>query len=379
MFTDSDVRLIRRLYLWPKLGGYFLLAIFPTLAAWVVLIMIDDIALESRGTYDVGIFALLPIVAVYLVISMVLLVRSRSLAGSDEWAAVERAALTPHVDASTPGELNAALGLASAGRVAQAVGEGRGDRNLEGIGETAQVAAGALGLFGIWHLMHTLHEAARRIAEGYRLPMPRLAPRRLAVFLAPVIALVIVFVPRFAASASAMSKAQQAAAETIDAVAAAFEDGGCGYVSADDPQEGYQSYGYRVFGYTLDIGDPETSSLCVTMNEDGVVETLDFHTNFDLSLAPEENLARAERDFASLSEMVAGLDVPVAADGLLAAEPTFPEEFVEQFGAGSYYDDLIVRFDAAGGLSGTVSYETDPKEEYDEYSGSYVYLTFEAR
>lgn len=307
MFTDSDVRLIRRLYLWPKLGGYFLLAIFPTLAAWVVLIMIDDIALESRGTYDAGIFALLPIVVVYLVISMVLLVRSRSLAGSDEWAAVERAALTPHVDASTPGELNAALGLASAGRVAQAVGEGRGDRNLEGVGETAQVAAGALGLFGIWHLMHTLHEAARRIADGY------------------------------------------------------------------------QSYGYRVFGYTLDISDPETSSLCVTMNEDGVVETLDFHTNFDLSLAPEENLARAERDFASLSEMVAGLDVPVAADGLLAAEPTFPEEFVEQFGAGSYYDDLIVRFDAAGGLSGTVSYETDPEEEYDEYSSSYVYLTFEAR
>lgn len=379
MFTDSDVRLIRHLYLWPKLGGYFLLAIFPTLAAWVVLIMIDDIALESRGTYDAGIFALLPIVAVYLVISMVLLVRSRALAGSGEWAAVERAALTPHVDASTPGELNAALGLASAGRVAQAFGEGRGDRNLEGIGETAQVAAGALGLFGIWHLMHTLHEAARRIAEGYRLPMPRLAPRRLAVFLAPVIALVIVFVPRFAASASAMSEAQQAAAETIDAVAAAFEDGGCGYVSADDPQEGYQSYGYRVFGYTLDIGDPETSSLCVTMNEDGVVETLDFHTDFDLSLAPEENLARAERDFASLSEMVAGLDVPVAADGLLAAEPTFPEEFVEQFSAGSYYDDLIVRFDAAGGLSGTVSYETDPKEEYDEYSSSYVYLTFEAR
>lgn len=379
MFTDSDVRLIRRLYLWPKLGGYFLLAIFPTLAAWVVLIMIDDIALESRGTYDAGIFALLPIVAVYLVISMVLLVRSRSLAGSDEWAAVERAALTPHVDASTPGELNAALGLASAGRVAQAVGEGRGDRNLEGIGETAQVAAGALGLFGIWHLMHTLHEAARRIAEGYRLPMPRLAPRRLAVFLAPVIALVIVFVPRFAASASAMSEAQQAAAETIDAVAAAFEDGGCGYVSADDPQEGYQSYGYRVFGYTLDIGDPETSSLCVTMNEDGVVETLDFHTDFDLSLAPEENLARAERDFASLSEMVSGLDVPVTADGLLAAEPAFPEEFVEQFGTSSYYDDLIVRFDAAGGLSGTVSYETDPEEEYDEYSSSYVYLTFEAR
>ena len=101
--------------------------------------------------------------------------------------------------------------------------------------------------------------------------------------------------------------------------------------------------------------------------------------SLDLSLAPEENLARAERDFASLSEMVAGLDVPVAADGLLAAEPTFPEEFVEQFGAGSYYDDLIVRFDAASGLSGTVSYETDPEEEYDEYSSPYVYLTFEAR
>ena len=75
--------------------------------------------------------------------------------------------------------------------------------------------------------------------------------------------------------------------------------------------------------------------------------------------------------------MVADLDVPVAADGLLAAEPAFPEEFVEQFSAGSYYDDLIVRFETEGGLRGTVSYETDPEDEYNEYSSSYVYLTFE--
>ena len=379
MFTDEDQKLIRRLYLWPKLGVYFLFAIFPTLAAWVALIMIDDIALESRGTYDAGLFALLPVVVVYLVISMVLLVRSRSLAGSEEWARVERAALIPHVDASTPGELHAALGLASAGRVAENVGDARGDKNLEGLGEAAQAAAGALGLFGIWQLMRNLHEAARRIAEGYHLPMPKLAPRRLAVFLAPVVALVIVFVPRFAASASAMSEAQQAAASTIDAVAAAFEDGGCGYVSADDPQESYQSYGYRVFGYTLDIGDPETSSLCVSIDEDGVVEALDYHTDFDLSLTPEENLARAERDFANLAGMVSGLDMPLAADGLLDAEPVFPEEFVSEFTGGSYYDDLIVRFEAAGGLRGTVSYETDPEEEYDEYSSSYVYLTFSAQ
>ena len=82
MFTDEDTKLIRRLYLWPKLGTYFLFAIFPTLAAWVILIMIDDIALESRGVYEAGIFALIPIVLIYLVVSMVLLVRSRSLAGS---------------------------------------------------------------------------------------------------------------------------------------------------------------------------------------------------------------------------------------------------------------------------------------------------------
>lgn len=379
MFTDSDVKLVRRLYLWPKLGVYFLFAIFPTLAAWVILIMIDDIALESRGAYDAGLFALIPIVVIYLVVSMVLLVRARGLASSDEWAAVERTALTPAVDASTPGELYAALGLGAAGRLTETVGEAQGNKGLEGLGETAQVAAGALGLFGIWQLMRSLHNAARRIAEGYHLSMPALAPRRLAVFLAPLIALVIIFIPRFAESSSVMSQAQQATADTIDAVVAAFEDGGCGYVSADDPQEGYQSYGYRVFGYTLDISDPETSSLCVSINEDGVVESLGYHTDFDLSLTPQENLARAERDFAQLSGMVAGLDVPVVTDDLFAAEPVFPEEFVERFAAGSYYDDLIVRFDAASGLRGTVSYETDPEEEYDEYSSSYVYLTFEVQ
>ena len=134
MLTDEDKKLVRRLYLWPKLGTYFLLAIFPTLAAWVVLIMIDDIALESRGTYEAGLFAFIPVVLVYLVISVVLLVRSRHLAGSEEWARVERAALVPPVDASTPGELHAALGLAATGRVAEAVGERQGDKYLEGLG-----------------------------------------------------------------------------------------------------------------------------------------------------------------------------------------------------------------------------------------------------
>ena len=115
----------------------------------------------------------------------------------------------------------------------------------------------------------------------------------------------------------------------------------------------------------------------MSTNEDGVVETLDYHTEFDLSLTPEENLARAESGFARLAGMVSGLDVPVATDGLLAADPTFPAEFVESFVSGSYYDDLIVRFETEGGLRGTVSYETDPEDEYNEYSSSYVYLTFE--
>ena len=104
-------------------------------------------------------------------------------------------------------------------------------------------------------------------------------------------------------------------------------------------------------------------------------------TRTSTSRSPQRRTSRAPSATSRSSPgWCSGLDVlPVVANGLLAAEPTFPEEFAERCCAGSYYDDLIVRSETTDGLRVTVSYETDPEDEYDEYSSSYVYLTFSAQ
>ena len=54
MFSDDEKRAIRRLYLWPKLGTYFLFSIFPGLAVWTACVIVDDAILKSQDTYLPG-------------------------------------------------------------------------------------------------------------------------------------------------------------------------------------------------------------------------------------------------------------------------------------------------------------------------------------
>ena len=83
MFTDDETRAIRQLYLWPKLGTYFLLSIFPALAVWVACIFVDNAILNAEGAYGPGLNLLLSIVMVYVVLCLVFSIGTRVIAGCE--------------------------------------------------------------------------------------------------------------------------------------------------------------------------------------------------------------------------------------------------------------------------------------------------------
>ena len=74
MLTDTQRRLVQRLYSWSKLGIYALASILVVSLAWVLLIMVDDIVFDSPGVYVVGLFAYFPIIIVLLALALVFLI-----------------------------------------------------------------------------------------------------------------------------------------------------------------------------------------------------------------------------------------------------------------------------------------------------------------
>lgn len=362
MFSDDEKRAIRRLYLWPKLGTYFLFSLFPGLAVWIACIAVDDAILKSQGVYLFGLHSLPPFVFVYVALCLVFSIGTRVMANRPAWRSVERKVFGEAADTPLPGELYAGIGTSAAGRLMNSRDGGTP------VGKALEVVGGALGFFGFWRLMRAFHEAARIAAEKGGVRLPSLGTWRAMVVLVPILAFVAVFTPRLVSSAQASSEARGEAAERVSAIEAAFEDGGCAYVSTDDPNQHQTSYGYSVYGYLDALDEPLVSYACVDTDASGALKEISYHADIDVTLSPEENLAAAQADFDRLSDMLSGLGMP---------SPTLPPEFTEKFLAGTYYDDVSVYEGTEEGFTVYAHFSTDPEEEFDKDSDTYIFLSIE--
>lgn len=362
MFSNDEKRAIRRLYLWPKLGTYFLFSLFPGLAVWIACIAVDDAILKSQGVYLFGLYSLLPFVFAYVALCLMFSIGTRVMANRPAWRSVERKVFGEAADTPLPGELYAGIGTSAAGRLMNSRDGGTP------VGKALEVVGGALGFFGFWRLMRAFHEAARIAAEKGGVRLPSLGTWRAMVVLMPILVFVAVFTPRLVSSARASSEARGEAAERVSAIEAAFEDGGCAYVSADDPNQHQTSYGYSVYGYLDALDEPLVSYACVDTDASGALKEISYHADIDVTLSPEENLASVRADFDRLASMLSGLGMP---------SPTLPPEFTEEFLAGTYYDDVSVYEGTEEGFTVYAHFSTDPKEEFDEDSDTYIFLSIE--
>ena len=117
----------------------------------------------------------------------------------------------------------------------------------------------------------------------------------------------------------------------------------CEYVSADDPYERYQDYGYHVRGYLHD-GDSDTQKTYTYLDFDnkGTLTEVSYAAEIDPDASLEDNLARIELDLDALSSVVQTIDVKTASPELLAPQK-LPEEFRQAFLNGSLYERISIR------------------------------------
>ena len=91
-----------------------------------------------------------------------------------------------------------------------------------------------------------------------------------------------------------------------------------------------------------------------------------------MTISPEENLSRIEKDFEVLNRALKRADVATEVHDLLR-HYSLSEELKAAFMAGSYYEGLRMT-DRGSDLRVTCCFETESEQDFTEYTRPYIYL-----
>ena len=90
MLSDNKAKLVKKCYLVPKIARYSLLSLFPTGAAAILLVMIDNIALGSNGLGNLQLIAISSIMIAEGILTIACGLSAKATLRSERWRAIER-------------------------------------------------------------------------------------------------------------------------------------------------------------------------------------------------------------------------------------------------------------------------------------------------
>jgi hypothetical protein len=234
--------------------------------------------------------------------------------------------------------------------------------------------AGAIGAVATAGAMNAeIAHNAQAMAEAYGVPLPRTKGLRTVLVLLPLVILIGTYIPQYSHAHTAMQQNTLLVSQRIEEITKAL-DPVCEYISADDPAERYQDYGYRVIGYLRGMNtDAPKCYVYISLDSTGVLESLSYDEEIIMSLSLEENLSRIEKDFETLHRVLQkAADIPAKSPELLTTYQ-LSDEFKDSFLAGSYYQGIRLSADV-GSSRVYWDFETESEEEFDEYTSPRVYL-----
>lgn len=378
MLSTSDAKLVKRYYLLPKAAWYSLAALFLTGGLTILLVMIDNIGLGSKGFGDLQMIAMVILMIAEGAACIACGIAARRGLGSVHWQELEREAIGDNADIETSTAVPGGIGVAAAGRLVDALD----NDDLDALSTGLEIAGAAMATYGFFDTMRRMSNAAAAVARAHGMELPGLGRTRLLVLGMPLLLLTLAFVPRFIDSAAQSSASQEASARTIQAFNAALEPV-CSYTLADDPLEHRQDSGYRVSGNITDENGDIVASVSVETDERGAVDSVVYNAGVDIARTPEENLAFAEESFARFYEAISSVDIK--AEGIelldtgLANAPVLPDQFRQAFLTGDYYTAIDTDLDDTGTLRAWALFDTEPREEFDEYTSPRISVYLVAR
>ena len=212
------------------------------------------------------------------------------------------------------------------------------------------------------------------MAAAYGVAIPSAKKQIIALIAVPVIVLLGTYIPQFAQGNSELQARKAAASEQLTIAQDALEPV-CERIVADDPYESYHDYGYRIIGYLRDndLG-AQAAYVYLSFDADGTLTGVDYTSQIDPEASLEDNLARVEQDIATLCAPLNGLNISVATPSLLTP-CSLSDEFKQAFLAGSLYEGISIKTEDDS-IKSYYTFDTDPKEEFDEYTRPEISLCF---
>lgn len=371
MLSTRDAKLVKRYYLLPKAAWYSLVSLFLTGGLAILLVMIDNIGLGSKGFGDLQLIAMAAFMIAEGAVCIACGVVARRGLGSAHWQELEREAIGGNANIGTNPAVAGGIGVAAAGRLVDTLD----NDDLDALSTGLEIAGAAMSAYGFFDTMRRMSRAAAAVAHAHGMELPGLGRTRLLVIGLPLLLLTLSFVPRFIDSAAQSSASQEASARAIQAFNTALEPV-CSYTLADDPLAHHKDSGYRVSGNITDEDGDIVASVSVETDEYGAVDSVVYNADVDIVRTPEENLAFVEECFARFYEAISSVDVKAERiellDTGLVNAPVLPDQFRQAFLTGDYYTAIDTDLDDTGTLRAWALFDTEPEEEFDEYTSPQI-------
>lgn len=366
MIGEREKKLIRGCCLYPSIVMTAIVVDFLIGFLWLFLVMLDDMVFNSTTSlYNPGLAVYLGIVFIYLTAAVVLFVKVRSVGRTQTWIRLKAGAgLLPSQEEYLE-HLRQIQGMNSAGKMMQRF-EGT---TLEQTGKTLQAAAAAQTVSLVSRTMGAVKRDAVRMAAIYQIKVPRAKKYVRLMVLVPVLLLIAVFLPEYAASKSASDVERERAAAVVYEIRDALESE-CAIVIIDDPAEEYRASGYHVLGELNERERQDGSYVSLYVGNDGLIQEVHYMLSIDIQATKEDNLERVQQDAERLHRLLVNSGAEASDAGLLEF-PEPPAGFVEQFVDGSYYEGINIHDESA---NCSAAYLTDPEDVNNEYDSFLFYL-----
>lgn len=313
MLTEHEEKLIQRYYIYPKIAITAVIMALALGVPFILLEMIDDLVFHDEEVIFWGLYVYLGFAALYLILFCYCTLRAKLGMRKEEWQELQRRLKVRQQQSDYSAAAAGAMAMGAAGRLMQK----SQNKTVRGAGTAAQVA-GAVGAVATAGAMSAeIAHNAQAMAEAYGVPLPRTKGLRTVLVLLPLVILIGTYIPQYSHAHTAMQQNTLLVSQRIEEITKAL-DPVCEYISADDPAERYQDYGYRVIGYLRGMNtDAPKCYVYISLDSTGVLESLSYDEEIIMSLSLEENLSRIEKDFETLHRVLQKADIPTQSPELL--------------------------------------------------------------
>ena len=248
MLTEHEEKLIQRYYIYPKIAITAVIMALALGVPFILLEMIDDLVFHDEEVIFWGLYVYLGFAALYLILFCYCTLRAKLGMRKEEWQELQRRLRVRQQQSDYSAAAAGAMAMGAAGRLMQK----SQNKTVRGAGTAAQVA-GAVGAVATAGAMSAeIAHNAQAMAEAYGVPLPRTKGLRTVLVLLPLVILIGTYIPQYSHAHTAMQQNTLLVSQRIEEITKAL-DPVCEYISADDPAERYQDYGYRVIGYLRNL------------------------------------------------------------------------------------------------------------------------------